>query len=67
MNGVSVAGEMKKVKPNIPIILFSAYQSFPGEVIGIAARSRIPRDPFVSRVAEKYPICFSSDDGRNRN
>jgi two-component system, NtrC family, response regulator GlrR len=36
MNGVSVACEMKQVKPNILIIIFSAYQSFPGEVIGIA-------------------------------
>ena len=36
MNGVFVAREMKQVKPNIPIIIFSAYQSFPAEVIGIA-------------------------------
>jgi hypothetical protein len=27
---------MKKLKPNTPIIIFSACQSFPGEVIGIA-------------------------------
>jgi len=36
LNGVAVAREMKQLKPNIPIIIFSAYQSFPAEVIGIA-------------------------------
>lgn len=36
MNGVSVAHEMKQLKFDIPIIIFSAYQSLPGEVIGIA-------------------------------
>ena len=36
LNGVSVAREMKQLKFDIPIIIFSAYQSLPGEVIGIA-------------------------------
>jgi CheY-like chemotaxis protein len=36
INGVSVAREMKQLKFDIPIIIFSAYQSLPGEVIGIA-------------------------------
>ena len=35
-NGVSVAREMKELKPHIPILIFSAYQSPPGEVLGIA-------------------------------
>lgn len=36
LNGVAVAREMKKLNFNTPIIILSAYQSLPGEVIGIA-------------------------------
>jgi DNA-binding response OmpR family regulator len=36
LNGVSVAREMKLLNANVPIIIFSAYQSLPGEAIGIA-------------------------------
>ncbi|PYV97393.1 MAG: response regulator [Acidobacteria bacterium] len=36
LNGVSVARGMKRLKFDIPIIIFSAYQSLPGEVIGVA-------------------------------
>ena len=36
MNGVRVASEMKKLKGETPIIIFSAYQSLPGEELGIA-------------------------------
>jgi CheY-like chemotaxis protein len=36
MNGVSVAREMKRLRPDTSIIIFSAYQSLPGEIIGIA-------------------------------
>ncbi len=33
MNGGDVAFEMKRTKPGVPIILLSAYMSFPEEVI----------------------------------
>lgn len=34
--GASVARAMKQLKPDTPIIIFSAYQSLPNEVLGIA-------------------------------
>jgi len=36
MNGLVLARELKRLKPNIPIIIFSAYTSLPDEVIGTA-------------------------------
>ena len=36
LNGVAVAREMKKSKPNVPIIIFSVSPPFPAEIIGIA-------------------------------
>jgi CheY-like chemotaxis protein len=36
MNGVAVAREMKRLRPDTSIIIFSAYQPLPGEIIGIA-------------------------------
>ena len=35
LNGMAVARQMRNLKPNMPIIIFSAYQSLPGEAIGI--------------------------------
>jgi CheY-like chemotaxis protein len=34
--GASVARQMKQLKPDTPVIIFSAYQSLPNEVLGIA-------------------------------
>jgi CheY-like chemotaxis protein len=36
MNGLTIAREMKRLNPAVPIIIFSAYTSLPGEVIGTA-------------------------------
>ena len=36
MNGLVLARELKRLKPTIPIIIFSAYPSLPDEVIGTA-------------------------------
>ena len=36
MNGLVLARELKRLKPTIPIIIFSAYTSLPDEVIGTA-------------------------------
>lgn len=34
MNGLSVAREMKRLRPNVPIIVLSGFASLPGETIG---------------------------------
>jgi CheY-like chemotaxis protein len=36
MNGLTIAREMKRLNPSVPIIIFSAYTSLPDEVIGTA-------------------------------
>lgn len=55
LNGVSVAREMKQMKPTIPIMIFSAYQSLPGEVIGVAdawlRKGEIEMADLLNRVA----------------
>jgi len=38
MNGLVVAREIKKLKPEIPIIVLSGYCELPGEAVGIADR-----------------------------
>ena len=35
MNGLSVAREMKHLRPNVPIIVLSGFASLPGETIGL--------------------------------
>jgi DNA-binding response OmpR family regulator len=35
-NGVQLAGELKRRKENLPIVILSAYSELPGETIGIA-------------------------------
>lgn len=35
MNGVSVAKEMKRLRPEVPIIVLSGFASLPGETIGL--------------------------------
>jgi CheY-like chemotaxis protein len=38
MKGIAVAREMKRIKPAVPIVIFSALSPLPGETIGVADR-----------------------------
>ena len=68
-NGMAVARQMKKLKPNVPIIIFSASQALPGEAIGIPdmwlrkAETEPPDLLYaVERLLKKYSVGSASCD-----
>jgi DNA-binding response OmpR family regulator len=64
MNGLVLAREMKRLKPNIPIIIFSAYTSLPDEVIGTAElwlrKAEIDPEDLLGHVRRLLPRSASN-------
>ena len=54
MNGLTLAEEMKKARPNIPIVMLSGFVSLPGEGVGVVdawfQKSRVDPSVLIERV-----------------
>lgn len=56
MNGLALASEMKKLRPNIPIIMLSGFSALPGEGVGIVdawlQKGRVEPEALLRQVRE---------------
>ena len=56
MNGVDLATEMKRLRPNVPVVMLSGFPSLPGEGVGVVdawlQKAHIEPESLIEQVHE---------------
>ena len=56
MNGMTVAEEMKRLRPEVPIVMLSGFASLPGEGVGLVdvwlQKARVQPEALIEQVSE---------------